>query len=138
MEPELETLIAIKKPAWLVGKDFLVLFEGRPVWTTMTQLNPDGTFNGVDNAGIPYPGRIRQEDLMIGIGTRLPDDPVLLALQEYRLKPHLFSVAVPGYGAFPGNDQAGVQRNVNNVRFGAPPDFMNNHQEWGAAQGRGL
>jgi hypothetical protein len=59
MEPELETLIAIKKLAWLVGKNLLVLHEGRPVWTTMTQLNLDGTLNGVGNAGILYPGRIR-------------------------------------------------------------------------------
>jgi hypothetical protein len=60
MEPELETLIAIKKPAWLVGKEFLVLYEGRAVWTLLTQLNQDGSFNGLDNSGIPYPGRIRQ------------------------------------------------------------------------------
>lgn len=81
MEPELETLIAIKKLAWLIGKDFSVLYEGRAVWTLLTQLHQDGTFSGVDNAGVPYPGRIRQEDLMIGIGTRLPEDPVLQALQ---------------------------------------------------------
>jgi hypothetical protein len=137
MEPELETLIAIKKPAWLVGKDFLVLFEGIPVWTTLTQLNVDGTFNGLDSAGVAYPGTIRQEELMIRIGTRLPDDPVLLALQEYRLKPHLFSVAVPGFGGFPGNDQGGGPRaNGNHVRFGAPPDFVNNPHEMGGAQGR--
>jgi hypothetical protein len=97
MEPELETLIAIKKPAWLIGKEFLVLFEGRPVWTLLTQLNLDGTFQGIGNAGIPYPGRIKQEELMIGIGTRLQDDPVLQALQEYMLKLHLFAVAVPGF-----------------------------------------
>jgi hypothetical protein len=101
MEPELATLIAIKKPAWLVGKEFLVLFEGRPLWTILTELLADGTFNGLDTAGIPYPGTIREEDLMIGIGTRLPNDPVLQALEEYRLKPHLFSVAVPGLGDFP-------------------------------------
>jgi hypothetical protein len=78
MEPELETLIAIKRPAWLVGKGFLVLFEGRLVWTrTLTQLNPDGTFNGVDSAGVAYPGTIREQELMIGIGARLLDDPVL-------------------------------------------------------------
>jgi hypothetical protein len=100
MEPELATLIAIKKPAWLIGKEFLVLFEGRPVWTILTEVLADGTFNGLDTAGIPYPGTIREEDLMIGIGTRLPNDPVLQALEEYRLKPHLFSVAVPGFGGF--------------------------------------
>jgi hypothetical protein len=81
-----------------------VAYEGKAVWTTLTQLHPDGTFNGLDSAGVAYPGRIRQEDLMIGIETRLPKDPVLQALQENRLKPHLFSVAVPGYGAFPVND----------------------------------
>jgi hypothetical protein len=137
MEPELETLIAIKKPAWLVGKEFLVLFEGRPVWTTLTQFNMDGTFGGLDSAGVSYPGTIRPEELMIGIGTRLPDDPVLLALQEYRLKPHLFSVAVPGFGAFPGNEQGGGPRaNGNHVRFGAPPEFVNNPPEMGGFQGR--
>jgi hypothetical protein len=136
MEPELETLIAIKKPAWLVGKDFLVLFEGRAVWTILTQLNPDGTFNGLDNNGVPYPGTIRQEELMIGVGTRLPDDPVLLALQEFRLKPHLFSVAVPGYGGFPGNDQAGGARaQGNNVRFGINQG-VNNAPVAGEFQGR--
>jgi hypothetical protein len=82
MEPELETLIAIKKPAWLVGKENLAMFEGRPVWTLLTQLHADGIFNGLDSAGVPYPGRIRQEELMIGIGTRLPDDPVLLACRN--------------------------------------------------------
>jgi hypothetical protein len=139
MEPELKTLIAVKKLAWLIGKEFLVLFEGRPVWTLLTQLHKDGTFSGVDNAGVPYPGRIRQEELMIGIGTRLVDDPVLQALQEYKLKPHLFSVAVPGYGGFPGNDQGGGQRaNGNNVRFGAPPEMVNNPPEMGGAQGVAL
>jgi hypothetical protein len=74
---------------------------------------------------------------MIGIGTRLADDPVLQALQEYRLKPHLFSIAIPGYRPFPDNDQAGGQRgNGPNVRFGAPPDFLNNPGEMGGAQGR--
>jgi hypothetical protein len=137
MEPELETLIAIKKPAWLVGKEFLVLFEGRPVRTTLTQLNMDGTFGGLYSAGVPYPGTIRPEELMIGIGTQLRDDPVLLALQEYRLKPHLFSVAVPSFGAFPGNEQGGVPRaNGNQVRFGAPPEFVNNPPEMGGFQGR--
>lgn len=137
MEPELETLIAIKKAPWLVGKEFLVPYEGKAVWTILTQLNPDGTFQGLDSNGVAYPGSIRQEDLMIGIGTRLADDPVLLALQEYKLKPHLFSVAVPGYGAFHGNDQAGGQRgNGPHVRFGNPPDFVNNAGDLGAAQGR--
>lgn len=138
MEPELETLIAIKRPAWLIGKEFLVLFEGRAVWTLLTQLHEDGTFSGVDNAGVPYPGRIRQEELMIGIGTRLADDPVLQALQEYKLKPHMFSVAIPSYGGFPGNEQAGGQRaNGNNVRFGAPPEMVNNPPGMEGAQGRG-
>jgi hypothetical protein len=135
MEPELETLVAIKKPAWLIGKEFLVLFKGRPVWTLLTQLNPDGTFNGVDNAGIQYPGRIRQEELMIGIGTRLQDDPVLQALQEFKLKPHLFEVAVPAFGAFPGNDQAEPPRaHGNQVRFGVPPDPWNNQNRMGVAR----
>lgn len=137
MEPELETLIAIKRPAWLVGKEFLVAYDGKAVWTALTQLNQDGTFSGVDSNGVPYPGRIRLEDLMIGIGTRLPDDPVLQALQEYKLKPHLFSVAVPGFGAFPGNDPVGGPRaNGNQVRFGIPQDFMNHPGNMGAAQGR--
>jgi hypothetical protein len=126
MEPELETLIAIKKPAWLVGKEFLVLFEGRPVWTILTELHADGTFNGLDTVGVPYPGRIRQEDLMIGIGTRLPDDPVLQALHEYRLKPHLFSVAVPGFGGFHGNEQGeGPRAQGYHVRFGMPQGMNN-------------
>lgn len=126
MEPELETLIAIKKPAWLVGKEFLVLFEGRPVWTILTELHANGTFNGLDTAGVPYPRRIRQEDLMIGIGTRLPDDPVLQALQEYRLKPHLFSVAVPGFGGFHGNEQGkGPRAQGYHVRFGMPQGVNN-------------
>jgi hypothetical protein len=138
MEPDLATLIAIKKPAWLVGKEFLVLFEGRPVWTILTELLVDGTFNGLDTAGVPYPGTIRQEDLMIGIGTRLPNDPVLQALQEYRLKPHLFSIAVPGFGGFLGNDQGGDARaQGNNVRFDAPQEFQNNQPNvMGGAQGR--
>jgi hypothetical protein len=39
------------------------------------------------------------------------------------LKPHLFSVAVPGYGPFHGNDQGdGPCANGNHVRFGALPD----------------
>jgi hypothetical protein len=67
MEPELETLIAIKKLPWLVGKEFLVLFKGRGVWTALTHLNPNGTFNGLDSNGLAYPGEIRPEDLMIGI-----------------------------------------------------------------------
>jgi hypothetical protein len=136
MEPELETLIAIKKPAWLVGKEFLVLFEGRAVWTILTQLNPDGTFNGLENNGVPYPGTIRQEELMIGIGTRLADDPVLLALQEYKLKPHLFAVAVPGFGGFPGNEQGGgLRAQGNNVRFGVPQG-LNNPPDGGGMHGR--
>jgi hypothetical protein len=126
MEPELETLIAIKKPAWLVGKEFLVQYERRAVWTILTQLNPDGTFSGLDNAGVAYPGRIRTEDLMIGIVTRLPDDPVLLALQEYKLKPHLFAVAVPGFGGFQGNDhKEGLRAQGNNVCFGVQPELNN-------------
>jgi hypothetical protein len=137
MEPELETLIAIKKPAWLTGKEFLVLFEGRPVWTLLTQLNDDGTFNGVDNAGIQYPGRIRQEELMIGIGTRLPDNPLLHALHEFKLKPHLFAAAVPGFGAFPGNDQGEAPRaQGNQVRFGVPPNPWINQNGMGGGQGR--
>jgi hypothetical protein len=138
MEPELKTLIAIKKPAWLVDKEFLVAYEGKAVWTVLTQLNrQDGTFNGLNINGVAYPGSIRQEDLMIKIGTRLPNNPVLLALQEYKLKPHLFSVVVPGYGAFPDNDQAqGLWANGNNVRFGVPPVFVNNAEEMPGAQGR--
>lgn len=135
MEPELQTLIAIKKHAWLVGKEFLVAYEGKAVWTILTQLNPDGTFNGLDTAGVPYPGTIRQEDLMIKIGTRLADDPVLQALHEFKLKPHLFSVAVPGYGAFPSNDQgAGPWANGFHVRFGPPHGFVNNNGEIGRGQ----
>jgi hypothetical protein len=137
MEPELETLIAIKKPVWLVGKDFLVLYNGKAVWTILTQLHPDGTFSGLDNAGVAYPGRIRQENLMIGIGARLPEDPVLQALQEYRLKPHLFAVAVPGYGGFQGNDQGdGLRAQGNQVRFGVQPELNNAGQQMGGAPAR--
>lgn len=137
MEPELETLIAIKKPARLIGKEFLVLYEGRPVWTLLTQLEADGTFQGIDNAGVPYPGRIRQEELMIGIGTRLQDDPVLQALHEYKLKPHLFSVAVPGFGPFPGNGpDEGPRAQGNHVRFGAPQEGGNNQNQMGGGQGQ--
>jgi hypothetical protein len=137
MEPELQTLMAIKKPAWLVGKEFLVAYEGKAVWTILTQLNPDGTFNGLDTAGVPYPGTIRQEDFMIGIGTRLADDPVLQALHEFKLRPHLFSVAVPDYGAFPDNDQrAGPRANGFHVRFGPPHEFVNNNGEIGRGQER--
>jgi hypothetical protein len=120
-----------------VGKNFLVQYDGKAVWTTLTLLHPDGTFGGVNTNGVAYPGSIRQEDLMIGIGTRLADDPVLLALQEYKLKPHLFSVAIPGYGAFPGNDQAAsLHRNGQQVRFGNQQNFVNNPGELGGAQGR--
>jgi hypothetical protein len=74
---------------------------------------------------------------MIGIGTRLPDDPVLHALQEFKLKPHLFSVAVPGYGPFPGNEQAEAPRaNGNQVRFGVPQEPWNNQNQMAGGLGR--
>jgi hypothetical protein len=74
---------------------------------------------------------------MIGIGTRLPDDPVLQAVQEYKLKPHLFSIAVPGFGGFPGNEQGGDNRaQGNNVRFGNQPDLMNNQAEMRGMHGQ--
>lgn len=106
-------------------------FQDNAVWTVLTQLNPDGTFSGVNSTGVAHPGRIRQEDLYIGVGTCLPEDPVLQALQQYKLRPEIYSVAIPGFGAFSANaqapaPQAQAQAGGHQVRFGQQPDVVNN------------
>lgn len=86
MERDLETLIAIKKLPWLVGKDFQVIYQGKSVWTILSELHArDGTFLGVDEHGNQYRGTIQPQDLRIGRETRLDNDPVSQALQEYKL-----------------------------------------------------
>lgn len=124
MERELASLIAIKKLPWLVGKDFQVMYQGRPIWTILSKLHGDGTFSGVDEHGNQYPGTIPPDDLRIGRGTRLLNDPILLALQEFKLDWEPYAMAVPGYGAFPNaqNNQApGPRPQGQAARFGVPP-----------------
>jgi hypothetical protein len=100
MERELGTLLAIKKLPWLLGKDFQVMYQGHPVWTILIELHEDGTFLGYDERGNEYPGRIHPDNLRIGRGTRLDNDPILLALQDFRLDWQQYAIAVPGFGAF--------------------------------------
>ena len=132
MERELETLIAIKGPAWLVGKDFHVMYQGRPVLTILSEVHPDGTFSGVDEQGNRYPGTISPGDLRIGKGSRLDNDPVIEALKEYRLDWEPYTVAIPGYGAFPAPPREQPQPEIRpvgqGVRFGVLPNAQPGHQ----------
>ncbi|GAQ83241.1 hypothetical protein KFL_001400240 [Klebsormidium nitens] len=137
MERELETLIAIKGLPWLVGKDFQVIYEGRPVQTILSEIHPDGTFSGVDEHGNRYPGTIAPADVRIGRGTRLNNDPVIETLKEYKLEWEQYTVAIPGFGAFPAppreQPQQGVRPEGQAARFGVPPYAPGFHQ---AGQGQ--
>jgi hypothetical protein len=140
MERELESLIAIKKLPWLVEKDFQVIYQGRPIWTILSELHADGTFSGIDEHGNQYPGTIQPQDLRIERGTRLHNDPVLLALQEFKLGWEQYAIAVPGYGAFPdvqnNQPQAAVRPQGQAARFGVPPVYAQGPQQRQGGDGR--
>ncbi|GAQ93178.1 hypothetical protein KFL_013440020 [Klebsormidium nitens] len=85
-----------------------------------------------DEHGNRYPGTIPPADLRIGRGTRLNNDPVIEALKEYKLEWEQYTVAIPGFGAFPAppreQPQPGIRPEGYAVRFGVPPNAQAFHQ----------